>query len=150
MKEFYKMRLIPSEEGMAIVCDTYKVIRETECICFCVSSFNFKRLMDRKSLPGEKILDKAKRNCVRVRRINKANSRLAFPTKSEAYENLVFLKSLQKKHLERDLKLLSLSLEKVQGLNYSELHEISTSCEKYLTIIPETKDAVLDEYNFDY
>jgi hypothetical protein len=147
MTIFYKMKLMSAEDGMTIYCNNFISIHETFCFHFCVSQWGFNRLSNDKSSSNECILRKAKRLGIKVRRICKSGSRIAFPTKNEAFNNLKFLKNLQIQHLQRDLDLIKTSLNIISDMAYDDLEERPFNDESSATI-PNTREIVHGYFNF--
>ena len=143
MKEFYKMKLVPTEGGLSVWTNTYFSVHETPCFYFCVSDWQITSVPThcRGTEAGYEML---KNRCVKFKRIAKINSRFAFETKELAYNNLVYLKKLQLGHLNRDIELLGafISFNEKKGMT-------DLSNEHGQLFVPNTSELVLNHYNFD-
>lgn len=118
-KTYFKARLIQHEDGSNRVWfDEWYVIHETECVVFCVRPWC--DLKGRQRLPSETNMQLAKRLNIRVKRINKENSRFAFATKEQAFERLKFVKHYHLKHLRFELQRVEQFVKQSQGKDYTE------------------------------
>jgi hypothetical protein len=102
-KEFYRMSLHATESGLEVFAETYVSIHETECFNFCVRERHLLRV-ERWRAGDETLMQSAKARHIKVYRIAKACSRIAFATKEKALENLKYRKRRQVMHLARELK----------------------------------------------
>lgn len=118
---FYKARLVMTEEGMQVQFQEFNCIHETECYAYCINSWS--------SVPsplkheGETELQAAKRMKIKIFRIHKASSRIAFKTKELAFNQLVFLKRRQINHMKRDIDLFSYFLDRTADSGLSALKQ---------------------------
>ena len=135
---FYKMRLIPCPYGLTIEAFEYHSIHETPCFHFCVDKYY-------KNYPltkGETRMQMLKRMGVKVYRIGKNNtSRIAFPTKEQAYNHMRMLKNKQLDHIDRTVKMIETFLDfdrKVVELDFSKT-----------IVIPESKPIIGELFVFD-
>ncbi len=134
-KVFYKMRLVPAEEGLVIVTDQWVSMHETPCYHFCVPAGE-KRIMHLFHSKDETDLAYAKRK-KKLKRISKDNGRFAFDSKDKALEHLKFLKRKQLVHMKRDALFIEKFLS-TPDVQLSKNH-----------LIPESKDLVHEHYVFD-
>jgi hypothetical protein len=146
-KEFYRMSLSPTEDGLQIFTQAYISVHETECFCFCVLSQRLARFNSARAA-GESVFKTAKARNIKLYRINKRFSRIAFATREKALENLRYRKSLQVRHLKRELSFANAFLRKTTEAGpYIEpcargfFPEVST--------ISDTQDLVLEYLRFD-
>lgn len=120
----YKMRLFSLPDGgFEIFEETYGVIHESEQTLFCLVDWEFDNFHRCDTQEGETALQKAHRLHLRVRRVLKTGSRIAFPTRGEAFAHLKLLKRKQRQHLRRDLALVENFLGSVGCKKYSEVDE---------------------------
>lgn len=105
-KVFYKMFLTTDHMGLAVNLVEYVSIHETPMMYFCVEKgvdLTAPYLPKRKESETE--LQYAKRMGMRIRRIHKNGSRIAFDTKEKAFNHLRWMKQRQNGHLKRQISL---------------------------------------------
>lgn len=136
-KVFYRAYLYTTINGLEITFQEYFVIKETRCYYFCVNNFWLKN--------SDNPIREAKKNGIKVSRIQKEGSRIAFETKELAFENLRFRTTYRIGHLERELKFKQTFLDKMENKSLSELEQYYSGY-----IIPDTKELTNSYYNFDY
>lgn len=145
---YYKAKLIYAEEGMCINFIEYKVVYETNCYAYCVPDRRYP-IPGPLKLEGESDYQCAKRLGI-VKRIHKQSSRVAFTTKEAALKRLCYLKSLQVRHLQRELELLRFFNKKIAGLDLDDLEAVSDGKgHEFYRVVPETQDKVLEFYCFN-
>lgn len=105
-KEFYKMRLIPTEEGLTVWTDTWISIHETPCFHYCIQEHNKSYLSAPMNIHGKPNLQVAKGYRLKIKRVDKRASRFAFDTKEGAFKHLQFLKRKQLNHMKRDISFI--------------------------------------------
>lgn len=110
---YYKAKLHMAEPGMQVQFKEFHQIHETECYSYCVDDWNFPIPQSLK-LVGETDIKAAKRRGIKIHRIHKTSSRVAFDTKEKAFNQLVFLKRRQINHMKRDVDLFSYFLDRVK------------------------------------
>lgn len=142
-KVFFRMKLTPSELGLQIWTDKYFSVHETPCYHFCIAEWQQGYTSARLD-EGETQYQSLKRRGIKLKKIAKKNSRFAFETKEEAFENLVYLKKRQLLHLKRDVEFLSAFISFSKGGGLNDLDEIHNQL-----IVSGTKDLVLSHYAFD-
>lgn len=132
---FYKMRLVPADEGLEIVTTEWISLHETPCFHFCVR-MDVKRILHLFHSKDETDLSYARRK-KKLKRISKTNSRFAFDSKEKALKHLKFLKTKQLCHMRRDI----LFIEKLLSSSDDDLTSIGP--------IPDTKELVREYFVFD-
>lgn len=145
-KLFYSMRLSEDEDGLSVVTTKYVPIHETECICFCVHQAELSHFNSVLMREGESKLAYAKRSGIKVRQIHKAGSRIAFPTKEQALKHLLWMKSKQIRHMQRQIEFNKAFIDKCKGMDDLKL-EHSYNTDYY--IVPGTRDLVHEYLVFD-
>ena len=143
-KTYYKMKLIPSEEGLSLWVTRWICLRETEHIAYCVPESVMTILRIRARQENQSLYDAAKKEKY-CRRIHKTCSRIAFPTEQKAFENLSFLKRRQLNHLKRDQVFIERFLEDIKEKTIADF----PPDEWGHRVLPETEDLVHDYYCFD-
>lgn len=144
-KIFYKMKMAPTEGGLAIFTDKFYSIRETKHTHFCVSENGRGFLNGALRQGSETDIQLARRlPAVKVFRIYKANSRIAFESEEKAFSHLLEMKLRQIDHLKLNIRGIELFLKKVEGKSLSDFPE-----DYYTRMIPETSDFVNANYRFD-
>ena len=143
-KIFYKMRLVPSEQGLSIWTDRFYSVHETPCYHFCIAEWQ--RGFDVPALikDGETAYQSLKRRGVKLRKVAKQNSRVAFEDREQAFKNLIYLKGRQLMHMKRDLEFLNAFLSFTKDNTLDDLQDVHSQL-----IVPKTKDLVLGHYVFD-
>lgn len=132
---FYKMRLVPADQGLEIVTTEWISLHETPCFHFCVPA-NEGRILHLFHSDKETDLAYAKRRKM-LKRISKTNSRFAFDDKDKALEHLKLLKRKQLGHMKRDISFI----EKFLSTPDEDLKSIGP--------IPCTKDLVHEHFVFE-
>ena len=144
-KPFYKMQLHPGEYGVKVFTTTFFSIHETECFNFCVNEFALMRMNGYGNLKNESQTAKAKRALVKVHRVAKVGSRVAFDSKQKAYDHLIFMKKRHVRHLQRDIELIGLSLKALLNSTFEEMKpDLNGNI-----VIDGTKETVLEHYTFN-
>lgn len=138
---FYKMILSESEEGLVIFTKRFISIHETPCMHFCVSEYDYK--FPRWN-PGETRIQAAKRNKMKIYRIHKIGSRVAFDSEQKAFENLRYRKEKRIRHLERDLDITKRFLSDTEGKSID-----SFESDGPYRVMPMTAGIVGQYYRFD-
>lgn len=157
MKTYYKARIGYQHEGTAITFEEYISVHETNGYAWCLPKWHHEQLCNtviytRK--PDESPLQQAKRIWPKfLKRVSKGNSRFAFSTKEEAFKQLKFLKQRQLRHLQRDLDLLTDSLNKLGDKPLDSLLTEQNKTPDYLNqdsfVIPDTAGLVNRYFAFD-
>lgn len=132
---FYKMRLVPSEEGLEIITSEFVSIHETPCFHFCIPKLE-KQMIRILKRSDESALVYSRRKKI-LKRVSKTNSRFAFDSKEKALKHLKFLKTKQLCHMRRDI----LFIEKLLSSSDDDLTSIGP--------IPDTKELVREYFVFD-
>lgn len=122
-KKFYKMRLLPEESGLTVWTDIFLSIHETPCFHICIRERDRGFFNPVLNSDDESLLKYAKRKHLRTFRIAKDCSRIAFDSLEGAFKNLRYLKSLQARHLERQLEFNNSFLESTKGIVFDELKD---------------------------
>lgn len=123
--KYYRIDSYVREGGIELHCQEYISIHETPCFHFCISGYDIARFNHYKTVsPKESSLALAKRIHLRIRRISKDGSRIAKPTKEQAFENYKLRKRLQIKRCQEKLNEINVTLE---ALGESDLQSINTS-----------------------
>lgn len=146
-KVFYKMSLSPIEEGLSLHVIQFVSIHETKCFHFCVNETVLCRLGSLFLKDGETKIQAARRMpLVKVFRIDKRGSRIAFETKELALKNLIMLKKLQLKHMARNTIFINEFIARSETINLND----QTRLAKYgYIVIPDTQRIVLNHLNFE-
>lgn len=146
---YYKMTLEVTEDGLVLYTKRYVSIRETPRIHFCVSDWDAGRYLY--NCPtGTTLLAYAKERKLKLYRIHKTDSRIAFPTQEKAFEHLLWMKRLQRKHLERQQKVVAKFLELVEDKKLEDFPKDGFfGSQDYSRTLPDTLDFVLSLYRFD-
>lgn len=147
MKEFYKMRLTDSKDGLMVITDVFVSIHETPCFYYCVRAdakgfFNSALMRD-----GETKLQYAKRKNIKVRIIHKHGSRIAFETEKQALEHLQMLKRKQIQHMRRQIEFNSVFLDKCKSVG--DLNNVYSSDICKHRVIPFTDDLCKGYFLYD-
>lgn len=145
-KIFYKMRLIPEEEGLTLWTEKWVSIQESPCFHYCVQDNRIGSFKFFLKKTDETPLQAAKRVRIKVKRIDKRVSRFAFDTKEEAFDHLRFLKKKQLNHMKRDSELITEFLSSTE--NGQALSDMKKRSELRYTV-PCTRDLVRRHYIFD-
>lgn len=137
---YYKARLSYEPSGMVIVMDEFRTVHSTNCYDFCLKSngrdFKNANIFKRE---GETIFQSAKRQGIKIHRIDRSGSRIAQPTKEEAFTRFKFLKSRQMRHLQRDVSLIGFLIDKISDKPLSSFNE--EICKYNHTSTYEIKDS---------
>jgi hypothetical protein len=141
MKEYYKIRLCEDEVGLILYTDTYVEIKQTEFFSFCVDEYHYRIYL---SASGIDKIKAAKSKNIKIHRIHKDSSRFAFASKQKAYENLLYRKNKQIKHLEREIAILKKFLEVVDSNGVEDFERDG----KY-QVLPNTCEIVNQYYRFN-
>lgn len=147
MKEFYKMRLTDSEDGLMVITDVFVSIHETPCFYYCIHASAkgfFNSVLMRK---GETKLHYANRKNIKVRRIHKHGSRIAFETEDQAFDHLRMLKRKQINHMRRQIELNAAFIDKCEGV--SDLTDVYSSDICKHRVIPFTDDLCKEYFLYD-
>lgn len=156
---YYKAYIDPSQEGITLRFMEYYELHSTPCYSFCLQDH---MIYGRRNIKD--LYDEAKRCGWKIHRIHKQASRFAFPTKEQAYQHFIMMKSRQEGHLTRQLKFLKLFLDNIRVPNEStelllkrnlKLHELSTKTENFMGkrdvyLIPNTEEKINDLFSFNW
>jgi hypothetical protein len=142
---FYKMHMSVDEGGIGIFTERFYSVHETNCYHYCVSETRKNRFSSVFYKGDESPVAYAKRRKIRLYKIHKRISRIAFKTEQLAYENLLFLKSRQLIHLKRDVAIVGEFLEKTTGKNLDDFK----SWVDGVRMVPSTASIVNQHYRFD-
>lgn len=145
-KEFYKMQLISCEAGLVVHNHIYVSIHETPMMHFCVNKYNAKSLCGPLMREGETKLQAAYRIGIKVRRIHKNGSRIAFETREHALKHLRWMKQRQINHMKRQIEFNKAFLDRVAEQSDLQLHWASDS--EYYGV-PNTHELVHNHFIFD-
>ena len=141
---FYKCQLMPCEEGLSIYVKKYTSVHETPCFHFCIEEHNKGWLARPLIQGGENNRQALERMKVKVHRIAKSGSRIAFETEQEAYEQLLFLKRRQLGHLNRDIEFLSNFINYGSDKKFKDIPFTGS-----FRTVPDTQELVSEHYVFD-
>lgn len=158
---YYRARMDAYPTGIRVHFMEFYEVHSTKCYSFC--------LQDHMVYPRAKIstlYEDAKKYGWKIHRIHKKASRFAFPTKEEAFNHFIQMKSLQAGHLSRQLNFLRLFLENVKVPNESQevnpflkrnlkLSELQTETEIFMGkrdvyLIPNTEEKINDIFSFGW
>jgi hypothetical protein len=143
-KTFYKMTMDAAEEGIAIFTEKFTPIHEAACFYYCVRERDIKRFVSPLMNDGETKMQLAVRIKIKVFRIAKSGSRIAFETEDKAFKNLIFLKNRQLGHLKRNLAIVREFIDRTNGKSLSDF-----ASDGWQRTIPETLNLVREHYRFD-
>jgi len=144
-KEFYKCKLMPCEEGLSIYVEKYISIHETPCFHFCIQEHHKGWLAKPlKKEEGESNYKALKRMKVRIYRVAKEFSRIAFDTEQKAYENLLFLKRKQLVHLNRDIEFINTLITYGADKQFTDIPFVGS-----FRTVPDSHELVSEHYVFD-
>ena len=141
-KRYYKYKLSASEDGVTYYLSTYKSFYETPCYHYCIPEYSMSA-SDPFIKDGETILQSIKRRGVKFKKIHKTQSRIAFDTKEQAYDNCIYLKKLQLEHLKRSIKLINLALSEHDSSGFSGLIDHG-----YTLVAESTAEKINEMYTF--
>jgi len=145
MKEFYKCKLMPCEEGLSIYVQKYVSVHETPCFHFCIEDHHKGWLAKPlKKYKGESNIKALKRMRVKIYRVAKQCSRIAFETEQEAYDQLLFLKRRQINHLKRDIEFLDNFINYGSKRKFKDIPFTGS-----FRTVPDTQELVREHYVFD-
>ena len=144
IKEFYQIKLSPSEDGICLWLNKFYSFHETPCYHYCMGEWQRNLVAPHFVNKGETIPQSLKRRGVKFIRIHKTCSRKAFDTKEKAYANFIFLKKRHLAHLERDIIMIKAVLDFHQKNTFDDLTDDGHSL-----IVPCTRDIVLSNFQFD-
>lgn len=143
-KVFYKCRLMPCEEGLSVYVKKFISAYETPCFHFCIEEHNRGRLAVPLINEGENNRQALERMKVKVFRVAKSGSRVAFETEQEAYEQLVFLKRRQLAHLNRDIEFLNAFINYGSDRQFNDIPFTGN-----FRTVPNSQELVSEHYVFD-
>lgn len=140
---YYRAYWSPDVDGIHVGFEEWISIHESPCFAYCVYG-KTRRLMVTYAAEshGASALQAAKRLGIKVRRIDKAASRFAKPTKGLALNHMLFRQARRLRHLQRDTALIEALLNQVKVVDESE-NEI------YDFTLPNTRDLVYKYMRFD-
>ncbi len=142
-KEFYQLKLNPTEGGIVLWLNTFYSFHETPCYHYCVTEWNRDLIAPCFVNEGETIAQSMKRRGFKFLRIHKTCSRKAFDTKEKAYNNFIFLKKRQLAHLQRDIKMIKEVIKFNNEKSFDDLEDYGHSF-----LIPNTNELVLSADGF--
>lgn len=144
-KEFYKCKLMPCEDGLSIFVQKYISVHETPCFHFCAEEHHKGWLASPlKKDSNESNIQALRRMKVKIYRVAKEFSRIAFDTEQKAYENLLFLKRRQLIHLKRDIEFINTLVDYGTGKQFKDIPLIGS-----FKTVPDSQDLVREHYVFD-
>lgn len=151
-KLFYKALMCVTEFGITIYFKTFKCMYETESMHFCIDA-NYTQWQETiiKAKPENvNFITYCKKKGVKIYRIHKHGSRIAFDTPEKAYDNLRMLKTRQLEHLKRDLKTVGTFLDETKDKSLSDLTNDDMFTDAYMQgkVLPNTRVMVHDLYVF--
>jgi len=123
MKEFYRMELDYTENGIAVATQTYYRVHETECFYVVIRDWELDMVMGRAIAEDESFYDTIKRTKMKVKRFGKSSYRFAFETKDEAFLHLKYRKVRHLVHLKRDIDLINSFVKQSEGLEWGDLND---------------------------
>lgn len=143
-KEFYQLKLNPTEGGIVLWLNKFYSFHETPCYHYCMQEWQRNLVAPCFVKKSETIVQSLKRRGIKFSRIHKTQSRKAFDTKEKAYNNFIFLKKRHLSHLKRDIKMINEVLKFDDEKSFGDLEDYGHSF-----LIPNTNELVLEEYIFD-
>jgi len=136
MKIYYKKRMVAAEEGLLIITERWISVHETPETHLCIEESALNRFKSAVSFNNNLSKQQVARKHFRAKRVHKTSSRFAFDSEDKALENLLFLKRLQLKHLERNAKFAECLLANHEDLqpygNYQLVKNSSELVHEYL------------------
>lgn len=143
-KLFYKLSIGTDFDGLSLWVHKFVSFHETPCYHYCVDEFS-KSVVSSVHISGnETMVQSLKRRGVKFHRIHKTCSRKAFDTKEKAYDNFMYLKKLQLKHLENNISIIKKLVEFNDVSSFSDLKD-----EGHAMLLPNTKDFINGMFTFD-
>lgn len=134
------------EEGLSVRTWRLYSIHETPCFHFCIAERERGFLTPAFRREGETDLQLAKRKGIRIYRIHKDGSRIAFETEEEAFEHLRFLKGRQLNHMRREIEFVQRFLEATEGKTLPDLER--DTYDPHQSVVPDTQELVREYYVF--
>ncbi len=144
MKTFYKMTLSPTEGGLSIWTDRFYSVHETKCYYFCIHQWEKVYINTHLLSEGVTAYEQLKNRKSKFKRIHKTCSRIAFDTKQEAYDSLIYRKKKHLEHINRDMKMISAFMKFNENSGYADLKSVHGQ-----DFIPDTEDLVNECFIFD-
>ena len=146
-KEFYKMNLVADECGLVVYTRIFLSIHETPCFHFCIRATEKGFLSEPLMLKNESKFQAAKRMGMKVFRIHKSGSRIAFETEEKAFKQLRMLKSKQIEHMRRTIAFNDGFLTLCKSFDDLLPNYKNDVCK--MRTVPETKELVNGYYVFE-
>lgn len=140
MTTYYRAYWSPDVDGIRVGFEEWISIHESPCYHYCVRDYHARTIPI--LLSGQSVLQYAKRRGISVKRIDKAASRFAKPTKGLALNHMLFRQARRLRHLQRDTALIEVLLDQVKVVDESEN-------ELYDFTLPNTRDLVHEYVRFD-
>tara|TARA_R110002060_G_scaffold18120_9_gene25011 strand:+ start:1198 stop:1638 length:441 start_codon:yes stop_codon:yes gene_type:complete len=107
---YYRARLIAAEEGLTVTFEKWKSFHESECFAWCCLENMHQSAMIISKNSKSPVKDI--KSSLKVKRIDKKNSRFAQETRELALANLRYRKRCQAKHLKREMEFAEAFLSK--------------------------------------
>ena len=136
--------MIPSEQGLSISVKKYLSIHETPYFHFCIDEYNKDFLAKPMLKTGESNRQALERMNIKIYRIAKSGSRIAFETEQKAFEQLLFLKRKQLDHLKRDTQFLTAFIDYCSDKKYEDVPLLGS-----FRTVPDSQELVNEHYVFD-
>ena len=143
-KEFYQIKLNPTEGGISLWVNKFYSFHETPCYHYCMEEWQRNLVSSCFVNDKETIVQSLKRRGIKFSRIHKTCSRKAFDTKEKAYDNFIFLKKRHLAHIKRDAKMIEEVLKFNDEKSFGDLEDHGHSF-----LIPGTNELVMSEFTFD-
>jgi hypothetical protein len=135
---------MPCEEGLSIYVKKFISIHETPCFHYCVDEHEQQRatylISSNKGNPVSILKEKR----LKVYRVAKSGSRIAFDDEQKAYENLLLLKRKQLGHLQRDIEFINTLINYGSNKLFEDIPTIGS-----FKTVPNTHELVHEHYSFD-
>lgn len=141
-KIFYRAILESQENGLVVTMQKFVSIHETKCMHFCVAE-HVLHWVTNWIKDNETKIQVAKDRKLKIYRIHKFGSRIAQPTKQDAFLRLKFIKGKQLGHLQRSLRIVKCFLEQTAGKKLEDLKV----CGRFYQI-PESSPVVNELHRF--
>tara|TARA_R110002050_G_scaffold53014_1_gene120536 strand:+ start:82 stop:489 length:408 start_codon:yes stop_codon:yes gene_type:complete len=135
---------MPCEEGLSIYVKKFISIHETPCFHFCIQEHN-KGFVSKPLLKeGENNYQSLKRRKIKMHKISKEGSRIAFDSEQKAYENLLFLKRRQLRHLNRDIEFINTLITYGSDKQFKDIPIVGS-----FRTVPDSHELVHEHYVFN-
>lgn len=137
---YFRADIGAEEVCLVVNIKEFKCVHSSDCYDFVIPATEVFRFESMKHhLPKRGLIKLCKALHIKLRRVDKMRSRIAFKTADEAISNLCYRKQLQLAHLERETKFLKKFLQHVNpdGTTCNLQHDICGDL-----VVPNSKSIV--------